>query len=118
MLKGILPISQSSFSEGSFLADFPLVGSGEGYSNCGSYFTVGCLNVEEHVGSNLDGVDMEGKAYLEKHKNSCHRPLCPICWGDWANHEKDKATERLRVFVLKGRSLKPIHAIVSVPYVD
>lgn len=115
---GILPISQSSFPESGFLADFQLAGSGESYSSCGSFFTVGCLNVGEHVGSNLDGVDMTGKAYLERHKQSCHRSLCPICWEDWANREKDKASERLRAFVLKGRSLKPIHVIVSVPSVD
>lgn len=101
-----------------FFADFPLTGSGESYGNCGSYFTVGCLNVEEHVGMNLDGVDMTGKAYLERHKQSCHRPLCPVCWMDWANREKDKATARLEAFVLKGRSLKPIHLTVSVPRFD
>jgi len=120
-MKGILPISQSSFlpiSQSSFLADLDLVGSGESYANCGSYFTVGCLNVDDHVGMNLDGVDMEGKAYLERHKISCHRPLCPICWTDWANREKDKATQRLRAFVLKRRSLKPIHVTVSVPHAD
>jgi hypothetical protein len=100
------------------LADFPLTGSGESYGNCGSFFTVGCLNVEEHMGMNLDGVDMEGKAYLERHKQSCHRALCPICWPDWANREKDKAAARLRAFVLKGRSLKPIHLMVSVPCSD
>jgi hypothetical protein len=100
------------------LADFELVGSGESYANCGSYFTVGCLNVEDHKGMNLDGVNMEGKAYLERRKVSCHRPLCPKCWPDWANREKDKTTERLKAFVLKGRNLKPIHLIVSVPHVD
>jgi len=127
-LKGILPISQSRFyGKASFdveigvdveKADFPLVGSGEAYANCGSFFSVGCLNVEEHKGSNLDGVVMEGKAYIERRKVSCHRPLCPTCWEDWANREKDKATVRLRSFVLKGRNLKPIHLTVSIPHSD
>jgi len=127
--KGIQPISQSRFSglrvfdvenvfDGQKRADFPLVSSGEAHANCGSFFTVGCLNVDEHVGTNLDGVNMEGKAYLERHKVSCHRPLCPICWSDWANREKDKATLRLRSFVLKGRKMKPIHLTVSVPHGD
>ena len=116
--EGILPISQSGFPTGVVLADFPLTGSGEAYANCGSFFTIGCLNGEGHKGMNLDGVLMEGKAYLERHKNSCHRPLCPTCWEDWANREKDKATQRLRAFVLKGRNLKPIHVTVSVPMVD
>lgn len=114
-MRGILPISQSSFS---LHADFALVGSGEAYESCGSFFTVGCLNVDEHRGMNLDGVNMEGKAYLERHKNSCHRPLCPTCWPDWANREKDKAAQRLRAFVLRGRNLKPIHVTVSVPSFD
>jgi len=115
---GILPISQSSFVESSVLANFPLTGSGEPHSNCGVYFTVGCLNVEEHHGTTLDGVNMSAKAYLERHKMSCHRAICPICWSDWANREKDKATERLKAFVLKGRSLKPIHLTVSVSRAD
>lgn len=129
MDEGILPISQSRFvatdtfnmhidMHGQKVADFPLVGSGEAYANCGSFYTVGCLNVDEHIGSNLDGVNMTGKAYLERHKKSCHRPLCPTCWDDWANREKDKATERLKAFVLKGRNLKPIHLTVSIPHVD
>ena len=110
---GILPISQSSFSD-----DYPLTGWGEKYANCGTFFTVGCLNVEEHNGMNLDGVSMEGKAYLERKKVSCHRPLCPTCWTDWANREVKKAKRRLEAFVLKGRNLKPIHLTVSVPVLD
>lgn len=113
VMRGILPISQSSF-----LADYPLVGSADPHGNCGSFFTVGCLNISEHKGMNLDGVNMEGKVYLQRHRISCHRPLCPICWTDWANREKDKATTRLRAFILKGRSLKPIHVTVSVPNSD
>jgi hypothetical protein len=110
---GILPISQSSF-----LADFPLVGSGESKADCGHFYTVGCLNGEEHEGMNLDGQNMEGKAYLERHKNSCHRPLCPICWEDWATREVAAARKRLDAYVLRGRTLKVIHVTVSVPHVD
>jgi hypothetical protein len=113
--RGILPISQSSFHGES---DFPLAGSGEALSTCGSYFTVGCLNVEEHKGMNLDGVNMEGKAVLQRVKRSCHRALCPMCRDDWSDRECKKAVQRLRSFVLKGRSLKPIHVIVSVPRSD
>ena len=109
LVEGILPISQSSFS---------LVGSGVELSRCGSYFTVGCLNVEDHKGMNLDGVNMDGKAYLERVKYSCHRPLCPTCWTDWANREVKKAVKRLDSYRLKGRSVKPVHVIVSVPTVD
>jgi hypothetical protein len=117
-MKGILPISQSSFSVASPLADFPLTAWGEAYGNCGSYFTIGCLNVDGHEGMNLDGVNMEGKAVLQRVKRSCHRPLCPTCWEDWANREVKKAKARLEAFVLKGRNLKPIHVMVSVPRSD
>ena len=117
-MSGILPISQSSFSASEFLMDFPLTGKGQSYGNCGTFFTVGCLNVSEHEGMNLDGVNMTGKAYLERHKISCHRALCPICWPDWANREVQKAKKRLDSFHLKGRNLKPIHLTVSVPFAD
>jgi len=128
MREGILPYSQSTFYgkgskawESEFSADFHLVGSGEEYSNCGQIFAVGCLNVEEHEGMTLDGVDMTGKAVIKYVRNSCHRPLCPKCWSDWANRECDNSKKRLDAFVLKksnGKALKPIHVIVSVPNLD
>lgn len=128
MREGILPYSQSTVYGNSskawisaFLSDFPLVGSGEAYGDCGHVFAVGCLNVEGHKGITLDGVDMTGKAVIKYVKNSCHRPLCPKCWSDWANRECDNAKKRLDSFVLKksnGKALKPIHVIVSVPSVD
>ena len=114
---GILPYSQSMF----YGADFPLVGSGEAYGDCGLVFAVGCLNVEAHKGMNLDGVDMTGKAVIKYVKNSCHRALCPKCWSFWANRECDSAIRRLDAFVLKnsgGKRLNPIHVIVSVSHVD
>ena len=119
---GILPIGQSSFhgvmEKEVEKADFPLVGSGEAHLGCGSFFTVGCLNVEEHLGMNLDGQNMEGKAYLLRVRNSCDRPICPVCWESWATREVAKARKRLDAYVLKGRSLKVIHVTVSVPYAD
>jgi hypothetical protein len=113
---GIQPISQSNF-----LADLNLTGSGESYANCGHYFTVGCLDVEKHRGMNLDGIDMENKVVLRRRRISCHRPICPECWKDWANREAEKAVQRLNAYVLfdsNHHSLKPIHVIISVPYSD
>lgn len=110
---GILPISPSSF-----LTDYKLTGWGMEKANCGTYFIVGCLNVEKHRGMNLDGVNMEGKAVLEVHRNTCHRPLCPVCWESWANREVKRAIRRLQSFGIKGRNLKPIHVTVSVPLDD
>jgi len=113
--RSILPISQSTVYGLSFV---PLVGSGESKLGCGSFFTVGCLNAESHKGMTLDGVNMDGKGYFERHKRSCHNPLCPICWESWASRETKKAKKRLDAFHLKGRSLKPIHVTVSVPRED
>jgi len=73
---GMLPISPIGFGES---ANFPLTGSGKAYAICGTFYTVGCLNVENHHGFTLDGINMNGKAYLEKHKMSCHRLACPVC---------------------------------------
>ena len=93
----------------SMLSDFPLVGSGVAHEACGSFFTVGCLNSDAHE---------SGQAYIEVAHNSCHRPICPTCWRDWASRETFRAKKRLDAFVLKGRNLKPIHLIVSVPSSD
>jgi hypothetical protein len=124
MLKdGILPISQSTFSvlSVSHIADLSLTGSGDSYANCGVFFTVGCLNVEKHTNTNLDGVDMEGKALLKRRKISCHRPECPTCWKDWANREAEYAIKRLQSYRLRdshNNFKKPIHLTVSVPRED
>jgi len=126
--QGILPYGQTTvygksskaWESGDF-ADFSLVKSGDSHTNCGQIFAVGCLNVEAHEGMNLDGVDMSGKAVIKYVRTSCKRPLCPICWLDWANRECDVANKRLDAFILKnrgGKALKPIHVIVSVPHED
>lgn len=128
-MRGILPIGQSGFhgeaekvhALGSCEvcnADFPVTGSGKAYSSCGSFFTVGCLNVEEHKGMNLLGQNMEGKAFLQRIMNSCDRPLCPVCWEKWASREVKNAVHRLGQYILKGHVLKAIHVIVSVCKVD
>lgn len=116
--QGILSISQSTVSKVLFPAEYGLVGSGQRYDDCGTFYTVGCLNVDEHEGMNLDGVNMEGKAYIERRKKSCHRSVCPTCWEDWANREVKNAVPRLFAFGIKGRDLKPIHLTVSVSRVD
>jgi hypothetical protein len=101
-----------------FLADFPITGSGQEMPSCGTWFTVGCLHGEDHHNTNLDGVNMEGKAVLKRRKTSCHRAVCPKCWEDWANREVHHGVQRLHSFTLKGRNLKPIHLTVSVPFSD
>jgi hypothetical protein len=120
---GILPISQSNVYglSISHVSDLPLTGSGESYFNCGTFFTVGCLNVEKHKNTNLDGVNMDGKVLLRRRKVSCHRAICPTCWGDWANRESKRAVYRLNQYRIrdsKNTYKKPIHVVVSVPFSD
>ena len=102
-----------------FLANFALTGSGSAYSSCGSYFTKACLDATAHHSRNtlFEGINPnhEGSAYLRRFKKSCDRALCPVCWGDWANREKDQAVQRIRAFKIRG---KPIHLAVSVPKKD
>lgn len=118
----MLPISQSTNSEMKLLTDFPLTASAEPYSNCGTYYTKGCLNVKDHHAKNtlLDGYhpEHEGSVYIRRFRNSCHRALCPKCWEDWANREKDRAVQRLKAFKIKGKKLKVVHLVASVPQKD
>ena len=117
--KGILPIRQSSVLESLISANLPLVGSGSAYASCGTYFTKGCLNISNHHGiSNLLQHDLsgKGKAYLQRQKKHCDRPLCPTCKDDWANREKDRAVQRIKAYFIKR--LEPTHIVVSVPEKD
>lgn len=137
---GILPIRQSSFPDsvqvdGDFVvdgknsskaheigsrysSDFPLVGHGIALPSCGTYVTLGCLNVGKHVGTDLLGRDLTGKAVLKRVKISCFRPDCPVCSHDWAVREARRVQKRLEAFGFRGRKLKPIHVTVSVPSTD
>ena len=56
--------------------------------------------------------------YSEKWVHRCFRQACPVCWKKWAARETKRASRRLRAFRLKGRNLKPIHVVVSIPHVD
>ena len=119
--EGILPISQSSVLESEFLADFDLTASGESRLKCKDYFWKGCLNSNLHEGITLEGTNFSGQVYIELHKNSCHRQVCPICWEDWAGREVDRASQRIEAYVLKnysGSRNKPIHVMVSVCKAD
>jgi len=122
---GILSIRQSSFSmsgvlveKSEFVADLDLNGWGEAYSDCGLWFKIGCLSSEKHLGRTLDGRDFSDKGYFRRVRHECFRPDCPVCWKSWAFRETKRAERRIFAFGLKGRSLKPIHLVVSVPWKD
>ena len=113
--KGILPIGPSTkpvFSV--FSADlvdgWGLPGHGESKSDCGTFFTMGCLEVGNHVQSRVDGVDVAGKIYLKHKKVSCGRSTCPICYESWASREAHRIDYRISQFKTR---MKPIHVTVS-----
>ena len=122
-LEGILSIRQSSFP-----ADFETTGNGEKRLLCGTFHTFSCLETELHDGlnipegiayqQNLSGNSSSFGAYHERRKYSCKRQACPLDWKDWASRQTSRAARRLMAFKLKGRNLKPIHVVVSIPNSD
>ncbi|MEM0135730.1 MAG: hypothetical protein QXU18_11000 [Thermoplasmatales archaeon] len=79
---------------------FKLPGSGSARSDCGQLIFVGHL-------ADLD-------IHWHKHKKSCHRRECPICYPDWVRREALNASDRLSEYVkLTGRKI--IHYVVSPP---
>ena len=111
-----------------FSADWPLVGSGEAHVYCGSFWKKTCL--EDHPPIVLpdelphqrgfDGKCMPDMAFIELHKMSCHRAMCPVCWEDWRSRQIASATKRFEAFeeVLNDREknhLKKCHTMMSPP---
>lgn len=77
---------------------FQLVGNGVKTNDwCGKFSSYrGCLRVDLHDGITLlDGTNYTGKAYVEIHSHSCHRPSCPVCYLSWATREAHKIEARL-----------------------
>jgi hypothetical protein len=120
---GMPPIRQSSFP-----ADFGVTGSGEARELCGTFFRRGCLETHLHkdiemvdgvrLQVGLDGRPLDHKGFFKVFKHKCFRAECPVCWEDWASRETRKASHRLQSFKLKGKNLRPIHLVVSVPHED
>ena len=119
LLSGILPIAKSTFRVFDWVLPddgdngWFLPGHGSKYDGCGGVWRKGCLNVDLHIQSRLDGIDVSGKAYVRVGRQSCNRAECPICYEGWAGKEAHKIEYRLSQFHLK--KLKPIHFIVSPP---
>ena len=82
-----------------FLYGFGLPGHGLPRSDCGEFFTVGCL---EH-------------GYIEKHVKTCMRADCPICRQKWAGRLAGKAENRISQVTGLG---PPKHIMISLPKVD
>ena len=94
---------------------FQLVGNGVKTNQwCGKFSSYrGCIRVDLHDGvSLLDGTNYKGKAYVEIHSHSCHRPSCPVCYLSWASREAHRIQGRLAE--AEKRFGKAEHVVVSL----
>lgn len=103
---GILPIAPSTTTLLTILPDervagWGLPGHGESHSDCGSFFTLGCLEDHEN-----------GLHYVKKVPNFCYRPSCPVCSGAWISRETSRIVHRFKQYSTRR---SPIHVMASVP---
>ena len=99
--------------------DFTLVGHGiQTNDNCGRFVSFkGCLHIELHDKTTLDGVNYQGKVYVRKVHASCDKPTCPVCYkSGWAVREADRITQRIREASKTAGVAE--HIIVSIPKAD
>jgi hypothetical protein len=94
---------------------FELVGHGKITSNkCGSFLGFyGCLRVDLHDLTSLDGQNFKGKAYIKKRFHSCDSPECPVCYRSWAAREAFAIDYRLKEASKKFGVIE--HFIISTP---
>jgi hypothetical protein len=98
---------------------FSLVGNGDvTNSRCGTFKSFwGCVRVELHDLITLDGVNHEGKVYVQKVFNSCDKPSCPVCYKKgWAVREAGRIEARLKVAAMRFGQVE--HIVCSVPLKD
>jgi hypothetical protein len=104
---GILPKAKSILE--SLGLDWRLPGYGKQYNDCGDWRARGCLNVGDHVQSELDQ-ETKNKIYVEYYHRSCYRAECPVCYEKWAGKEASKIEHRLKHLWKHG---KVLHVTVS-----
>lgn len=68
--------------------------------------------MHKRVDRALDGTDYTGKAYVEIHSHSCHKPSCPVCYLSWASREAHKIECRLAE--AQNRFGRAEHIVVSL----
>lgn len=81
--------------------DWTLPGGGVRYPWCGTFAMKSCSRT--HAG---------GMVFFKRHRNTCSRAECPVCYEWWASKEAHRATRRLASYRTRR---KPIHVIVSPP---
>jgi len=78
---------------------FQRVGNGKQTdARCGQFLGfLGCLNVDLHNHSTLDGVNHSNNVYVKRVFHSCDRPECRVCYKrGWATREAGKAESRIK----------------------
>lgn len=97
-----------------------LVGNGKvtNPDKCGKFRGFwGCVRVELHNKTTLDGNNFKGKAFITKIFHSCDKPTCPVCFKHgWAVREAGNIESRIKE--AEKRFGKAEHIVVSVPQKD
>ena len=112
-------LKEFAVSKYATLGVFQLVGNGVKTNQwCGKFSSYrGCVRVDLHKGVTLlDGTNYTGKAYVEIHSHSCHKPSCPVCYLSWASRQAHKIEGRLAE--AGKRFGKAEHVVVSLPTWD
>ena len=104
----INPLKQEIVEEDSSIQELPnswashgnyrLVGNGKITNRyCGKFARFkGCLRVDLHNKTTLDGVNYAGKVFVRRVHYSCGKPSCPICYkSGWAVREAENIKHRL-----------------------
>ena len=98
---------------------FLLVGNGNVTNSwCGRFKSHwGCLRVELHDKTTLDGNNYKGKVHVQKVFNSCDKPSCPVCYKKgWAVREAGRIEARLKEAAKHFGQVE--HIVCSVPVKD
>ena len=109
------PLENGNFSFG----NFNLVGHGEVTNEkCGVFRGFyGCLRVELHDKTDLNGVCYKGKVFVRSYFSSCDKPSCPVCFKrGWAVREAGRIEGRLKEASKRFGLVE--HIVVSVPVRD
>lgn len=96
--------------------NFALVGHGDvGSPNCGKFVTFkGCLLVDLHNKTSLDGTNYAGKVFVRRVRFSCGKPSCPVCYSSgWAVREAGNIERRLASASAKFGLAE--HIVVALP---
>jgi len=96
-----------------------LVGHGEVTNQfCGKFLRFdGCLRVELHNLTTLDGENRKGKIYRRTVRHFCNKPSCPVCFkSGWAIREAGNIEARLAEASKRFGLVE--HIVASVPVRD